>query len=195
MSRLSMEARVGAGTLCVLLCAVLWTSACGTPRPAVRDRPPEGELLGGLRLASPVQAGGESPLRPHVPVRRAGETRDATVLIAPVAASLALGGEAGRAVLECLTAPVFNMGDGFLLEISLWRAGGRETVYRRYYDPGRQASDRAWIALDVPLELGEGEAAELRFELSGGPQGDLTADWLALASVRLVRAAAGSAGR
>lgn len=190
-----MEARVGAGTLFLLLCAALWPSACGAPTPAVKDGPPEGDLLGGLRLTSPVQAGGESPLRPHMPVRRAGETRDATVLIAPVAANVALGGQAGRAVLECLTAPVFNMGDGFLLEISLWRAGSRETVCRRYYDPGRRASDRAWIILHVPIDFGEGGAAELRFELSGGPQGDLTADWLALASARLVRTAAGSAGR
>lgn len=195
MSALSMEVRVGAGLLCLLVCAALWQSACGTSRLVTQGLPPEDELLGRLRPASPVPAGGESPVRLHVPVRRAGVTRDATVLIAPVAASVPLGGTAGRVVLECLTAPVFNMGDGFLLEIAIVRAGRRESVCRRYYDPGRKAADRAWILLEVPLDLGEGDEAGLHLELSGGPQGDLTADWLALASARLVRAAAPAGSR
>jgi hypothetical protein len=140
-----------------------------------------------LEPALSAQGGGEEAFRKHILVTRKGETKSAVVLIAPVAVSASVPGLAGAAILECMTAPVFNVGDGFQLVITLSTKGKRETLYGRYYDPGRNADDRAWIALSVPLNLGRAGDAQLGFQLSGGPQGDLVADWLAIASARLVQ--------
>jgi hypothetical protein len=49
------------------------------------------------------------------------------------------------------------------------------------------AADRSWIPISVPFGLGGGGDGVLKIAISGGPQGDLVADWLALASPIIVR--------
>jgi len=117
---------------------------------------------------------------------RNGEKKDAMILVAPVAVIASLTGIGGRGWLECMAAPVFNVGDGFVLEVVLSRDGREEVISRRFFDPGRLKSDRRWMPLSMPIDFMESEAVELRFKLAGGPQGDLVADWLAIASPRIV---------
>jgi hypothetical protein len=76
---------------------------------------------------------------------------------------------------------VFNIGDGVQMNVFLRRSGIRILVGSRYFDPGRNAEDRSWIPVSIALEVNEGDLIEI--EASAGPQGDLTADWLALNSV------------
>jgi len=102
-------------------------------------------------------------------------------LIAPVSVRAALDGFAGRCTLRLLAAPVFNIGDGVQMDVILEGAGIRKTVHQRYFDAAREAGDRKWIPIEIPLELPEGGGSFLLIRASGGPRADLTADWLALA--------------
>jgi len=121
-------------------------------------------------------------------VERRGVSRRSQVLVAPSIASLRLRGAAGLARLQGWAAPVFNIGDGFELTVHRLGEGGDELLYRRHYDAARRASDRDWIGLDLVIRFDQTGECRLRFELSGGPQGDLVADWLALASLHLIPA-------
>jgi hypothetical protein len=118
-------------------------------------------------------------------VTRKGQGKDALVLIAPSSMVASLQGISGAMVLEGSAAPVFNVGDGIQMNLFLKRAGTRHAVGSRYFDPGRKAEDRDWIPIAVPLDLIVKD--QLEIEISGGPQGDLVADWLALSSWHLVQ--------
>ncbi len=121
----------------------------------------------------------------HSLVVRRGRQMDAMVLVAPVTIAASLTGVSGGQLLECLATPVFNTGDGIQMDIYLKTGAGEKKVYSRYFDAGRIASDRDWVPLSVPLDLGREASAELSIRVSGGPQGDLVGDWLALSSFRL----------
>jgi hypothetical protein len=121
----------------------------------------------------------------RVPVTRRGHKEDAIVLAAPVCARAVIPGIAQNVRLRCLAAPMFNAGDGFQLDLILRYSGGEEKLYSRYFDPGRNALDRNWIDLEIPLHPREGEVG-LDFRVSAGPQGDLVADSVALSNLRLV---------
>lgn len=121
----------------------------------------------------------------HASVRRDGTSADAMTLVAPVAIRAGLAGISGRFTLRLLAAPVFNVGDGMQLNVILGEAGVRQPVSSRYFDAGRREADRHWATLEVPLELRGSADTYLEIRLSGGPQGDLVADWLALADARL----------
>lgn len=108
-------------------------------------------------------------------------------LIAPVAIQAGLPGLSGKFTLKLLAAPVFNLGDGFQMEVLVGGAGDRKQIYTRYLDAGRKAADREWIPLEIPFELRGLADAYLEIRVSGGPQGDLVADWLALAEVHLAQ--------
>jgi hypothetical protein len=88
-------------------------------------------------------------------------------------------------MLEGWATPVFNIGDGIQLDLFLSRYGERHRVGERYFDSGRKAEDRDWVAIAFPLDLREND--QLEISISGGPQGDLVADWLALSSLRLMK--------
>jgi len=124
----------------------------------------------------------------HEQVVRNGLAKDAMVLVAPVIIRASLAGFSGRALLEGLSTPVYNVGDGMQMEILLLGRGRERVLYSRYYDAGRRIEDRAWIPIRVPLDL---EAwppdSQLEIRVSGGPQGDLVADWLAVGALHIVQ--------
>jgi hypothetical protein len=123
-------------------------------------------------------------LKRHLLATRRGLRRDALILIAPVTVRAALPGASGKMTLQGWAAPIFNIGDGFQMDIFLIRAGKSRHVVGRYFDPGRVAEDRNWIPIEVALDIREKDRLEI--EISAGSQGDLTADWLALSSLRLI---------
>jgi hypothetical protein len=131
--------------------------------------------------------GSGDSLKPHVSVMRNGKRVDATVLVAPARARLSLADFAGQCTLKMLAAPVFNLGDGMLVELILAVSGVRSVVFSRYVDAGRKAGDRAWIPVEVSLDLPRTREVYLEIQVSGGPQGDLVADWLALGEAQLLR--------
>jgi hypothetical protein len=116
---------------------------------------------------------------------RCGRREAALVLVAPVRARAPLV-ERGALRLEGWCTPVFNIGDGVELEVSLVRGQARTPLLRRTFDAGRRAADRDWVRIEVPLDVGAADASWLELELRAGPQGDLVGDWLALADLRLV---------
>jgi len=123
----------------------------------------------------------------HLMVVRHGRRMDAMVLVAPVTIRAPLGGLFGNLTFECLAAPVYFVGVGMQMDVLLKNEAGEHLVYTRYFDAGRHAEDRDWTLLSIPLDLPDASTSEIIIRLSGGPQGDLVADWLALASVRLMR--------
>ena len=140
-------------------------------------------------LALRLQAEGKGgALRRHVDVTRRGRRADAAVLIAPVSVRASLAGLSGRYILRISAAPVFNVGDGMQMDLAISDSRGRRDMVSRYFDAGRKAADRAWIPIEVPLALSGGGDVYLDINVSGGPQGDLVADWLAFAEIVMVRA-------
>lgn len=132
-------------------------------------------------------AGNANSLMRHFRVTRRGRQMDTTTLIAPVAIRAGLGGLSGRFALKILASPVFNVGDGVQMDVILDGAGQSKQVGRHYFDAGRIAGDRDWIALEYPVDLTGAADAYLEIRISAGPQGDLVADWIALAEVRITR--------
>ncbi len=128
-------------------------------------------------------AGDAGSFQRHGIAVRHGRRLQAMVLVAPTSVRAPLAGLAGEITLECLATPVFNIGDGIALAVVLRTGAGERLVYSRYFDAARRAEDRDWVPLSIPLELPETSPSELIITVSGGPQGDLVADWLALASI------------
>jgi hypothetical protein len=131
-----------------------------------------------------VDSGSTKNFEKRKDVVRKGQRRVSLVLVAPVAIRASLHGVSGKVTLHLTAAPVFNIGDGFSMNLSLNRAGVRHPVGNRYFDPGRKAEDRDWVAIAIPLEVQPGD--QLEIEALGGTQGDFTADWLAISPVKLV---------
>lgn len=137
---------------------------------------------------SPVEhAGAAASLMRRLSVTRKGSRRDAIVLVAPARIRASLHDVSGRLTLEGLAAPVFNLGDGIQMDISLMHSGTQRVVASRYYDSGRKAEDRDWAAISTPIEIDAAGDSQLEIRVSAGPQGDLVGDWLALSSLSLVR--------
>jgi hypothetical protein len=121
----------------------------------------------------------------HSTVVRNGRQKDAMRLVAPITVRAGLAGLSGRLTLRLVATPVFNIGDGLQMDILAGSGEDRRRVYGRYFDAGREAADRNWIPLEIPLDLDGKRDVYLEIQISGGPQGDLVADWLAVAEVRL----------
>ena len=130
-----------------------------------------------------TDSGSPDMLKKHMKVIRKGDRKDALVLLAPAAIRASLQGAKGRKILKCWAAPVFDIGDGIQMSVFIRRVEKRILAGSRYFDPGRKAEDRNWIPIAIPLEIDPGD--QLEIEASGGPQGDLVADWLAFSSLRL----------
>ena len=152
------------------------SASCGNRDPIQQENEPVLDLMDKLSLADSSQP--NEHFKPDQLVIRKGIKRKALIIVAPVRIHTPLHDITGKATIRGLVAPVFNTGDGVQLDLFLSRSGARDHVGSRLYDPGRNAGDRDWIPLIIPLEIGEEDCLEL--EISAGPQGDLTADWLAL---------------
>jgi hypothetical protein len=116
---------------------------------------------------------------------RHGLRKESLILVAPVSVRASLSGIAGKATLKGRATPVFNVGDGIQMSFFINRAATLHPVGTRYFDAGRNAEDRNWIPIEYALDLREGDMIEI--EISSGPQGDYTADWIALSSLDLVQ--------
>jgi hypothetical protein len=136
-----------------------------------------------------VVAGGGAPgsFQQHTAVVRNGKQEDATILVAPITVRAELAGYYGKLWLRLLATPVFNIGDGIQMDVFFLDGSDRTRICSRYFDAGRNPADRQWIALEIPLDLRNGQGSQVEIRVSGGPQGDLVADWLALAEVRIDR--------
>jgi hypothetical protein len=160
----------------MLFAVGLGLSGCGSNQTAT-------EPARGINLMERFRSGqAGSPVR-HSPVVRKGDHRDALLLVAPEFIRSSLKDASGRMTLKITAAAVFNAGDGFQMNVFLNRAGARVSVFGRFFNPGNKAEDRCWIPLTVPLHIVDGDSLEI--EVTGGPQANLDADWLALSSIQL----------
>ena len=180
-------------TIEMLVSAVILLTLEAACKPATADGESAPFLDLGDSFAANIVPGGRrseggGSFTPHFKVARNGITRDAMILEAPVTIRTSLRVTGDDAKLECLSTPVFNIGDGMQLEMALTNHDRRRVIFSRYYDPGRKLEDRAWIPLSIPLgfDSASGET-QLEIRVSGGPQGDLVADWLSLSMVRIVQ--------
>jgi hypothetical protein len=174
----------------LLLATLVLFLACGcTANSPVQGKEHPSSLDLASRFFAPgarLKGSGPGSFDPHYPVVRKGQRRDTVLLIAPATAKAGVSGIGGSYSLEALCSQVFNTGDGIQMDIHLTERGERRKVYSRYFDAGRRAADRDWVPISVPLVLGKAQDSQIEIEASAGPQGDLTSDWLALSSVRLV---------
>ncbi len=175
--------------LFVLLCisVALSFEGCQKSRMAPTGSPAAIDLTD--RFYAPgaaLKGAGSGTFDRHYDVVRKGRKKDSMLLIAPVKAVVDLKNLAGSYLLEGWFTQVFNTGDGIQMDVYQVSEGRRRNIYSRYVDAGRCCQDRAWIPLQVPLSLGPGQSTRIEITASGGPQGDLVADWLAVSSLRLI---------
>ena len=123
---------------------------------------------------------------PHQAVTRKGVKRDAMILAAPVAVRASLEGIVGGVELRGFVTPVFKVGDGIQMDVLLTSPTLATRIYSQYYDAGRRAEDRDWMPLAIRMDLSDTKDQWLEIRASAGPQGDLTADWLALSSLSIL---------
>jgi hypothetical protein len=133
-------------------------------------------------------SGAPESFESHFDVVRRGIRRDSMRLIAPVCIRTPLERSSAGMGLEFFAAPVFNVGDGMNLEVLMAGDRGEEVIYSRYFDAGRKAEDREWARIRITLPV-RPEARWLILRVSGGSQGNLDADWLAISSLSLLRKA------
>jgi hypothetical protein len=166
-------------TTMILVGCLMWRTLIATAAPGVAD--------GAVDLTSRLIAmGSAESVKKNVSITRQGRKADATILIAPVTVRASLAGIQGPCRLRMLVAPAFNIGDGMQMNLALIRSGEGRKIFSRYFDAGRKAEDRAWVRIEVPLDLPAASEVYLEIQVTGGPQGDLMADWLAFAEIELV---------
>ena len=166
---------------------ILFTSlcGCGAPPGLEGDKKFAADLTEQFSVITPRNDSEAREFYAHFPVTRKGIRKDSMVLTAPTAIQASLAGFTGPVRLRGAATPVFNVGDGIQLELFLREDAARKCIYSRYFDAGRLAEDRDWISLSAPLELKDSTDNWLEVQISGGPQGDLTADWLALSAIHI----------
>jgi len=166
---------------------ILLTSLCGCGAPPGLEgvKISEFDLTERFSLVAPRTDSDAREFYAHFYVTRKGIRKDSIVLTAPTAIHASLAGFNGSVELRCLATAVFNVGDGTQLDIFLREDGTKKLIYNRYFDAGRLAEDRDWISISVPFELKDSTENWLEVQVTGGPQGDLTADWLALNAMRI----------
>ncbi len=176
---------VGLALLGVVCAMIAFMSGCGKKAAGGET---EGSSTPGLAFRFSATGGGtgSEAFDPHYGVTRKGRRRDSMLLVAPVTIKAETNGHSGNFTLEAWCTQVFNTGDGIQMDVYLAGREERRKIYGRYFDAGRRAEDRDWIPISVPLVLLPAQDARVEIEASAGPQGDLTGDWLAVSSARLV---------
>jgi len=169
----------------VISALALGLSGCGAPPGLEQVEQSEFDLTERFSVTSPKTNPAAKEFDAHFSVIRNGSRRDSMVLIAPASIHAPLTGFSGPVELKGFMTPVFDVGDGIRLDIFLNENGIKRLIYNRYFDAGRLAEDRNWIPLSVPLDLKESADNWLEIKISGGPQGDYAADWLAMNAVRM----------
>jgi hypothetical protein len=171
-----------------IIALIFFIGLCGCGAAARQEQSVKAELdlTDRFSVLSPRAEPGPKEFDAHFDVMRRGLRRDSMVLTAPAVIHAPLTGLSGNVVLEGLATPVFNVGDGIQMDMFLLGSGTRKLIYNRYFDAGRRAEDRDWIPLAIPLELGNSSDNWLEIRVSGGPQGDYVADWLALSAMHIV---------
>jgi hypothetical protein len=166
---------------------ILITCLCGCNAPPGLESAEKSkyDLTDRFSVISPQTSPASREFYAHFFVSRKGSRKDSMVLTAPTAVHASLAGFAGQVKLMGLATPVFNVGDGIQLDILLKENGTTQLIYNRYFDAAHLAEDRDWIPFSVPMELKSGTDNWLEIQISGGPQGDNTADWLALQAMRI----------
>jgi hypothetical protein len=164
-----------------LIAASIGFYGCGSDRLPANDA--ESAIDLSTRLL-PIDSGSGGNPEKRMDVVRKGIKRNSIVLVAQSVIRVSLQGVSGKRTFKFWAAPVFEVGDGMQMNLYLRRTGERFFVGGRYFDSGRKSEDRDWIAIEAPLEIREGD--QLEIEVSPGPQGDSSADWLALGELRLV---------
>jgi hypothetical protein len=76
--------------------------------------------------------------------------------------------------------------DGATFTISLEEGAAATTLASRFVNPGQNASDRAWVPVDVDLSQYAGRSVRLVFTTSPGPAGDAGWDWALWGNPRIV---------
>jgi hypothetical protein len=155
----------------------LLTTGCSRARGPVPF-----SLLGRFVPATP--GAGRGLLMGPMVVDRAGIKKRAMVLVAPVTATASLEGCSGRVELKFAIVPLFNVGDGIQMEIRIVDDGPPVIICSRYFDPGRRFEDRRWTPMSVAMDL-HSKDPRLEIRVSGGPEGNLTGDWLAFAGLQI----------
>ena len=170
--------------MAILIMTLMWADACANRREVQQK---DAQVLDLMNRLSPAADSSrqDAHFKPNQYVIRKGLKKNALIIVAPVRIKASLQGVSGKATLKGWAAPVFNVGDGLQMNIFLSRSGTRRQIAGRYFDSGRKAGDREWIPIEIPLDAGEQDWLEI--EISAGPQGDLTADWLALSDLSLFR--------
>ena len=163
-------------TLLVLQGALFATGCAHAPRPA------PGGLL--ERFVPAMLGADRASFRAPVSVDRAGGKKISMVLVAPSAAKASLEGFRGRIELHFMAVPVFNVGDGIQMDIWLLDEGPPVQICSRYFDPGRRFEDRRWRPVTIAMDVRRTDA-QLEIRIAGGPEGNLTGDWLAFADLRI----------
>ncbi len=176
------------GPLVVTLMIGFALNGCGVAKQSTNSPMPLdlGERFSLLPSGNTARLENQSFTR-HYLVTRRGRSLDCLVVVAPATISARLSGLTGKMILKCVVTPVFNIGDGFTMDVAIATGGLERVVYERYFDPGRKNEDRNWIPLAIPFEAPGTKDAELRIRVAAGPQGDLVDDWLALHDPRLDR--------
>jgi hypothetical protein len=161
-----------------------WTFGACASGPPISGTVPLVEQFFSVSARESTQ-GESGSFQRHSPVTRGGRQLDAMILIAPATIRALTEGLSGPCLLKLEAAPVFNIGDGMQLTVSVEDGAKSKIVFERGFDAGRMAVDRKWTGLAIPLELSGTKEEGVEIRVSGGPQGDLVADWLALAELRL----------
>jgi hypothetical protein len=177
----------------ILWCFIIAISIFSTGCSGKSDIQPDGFMTLDLmnKLVPEESASLDNQFYRHMQVVRRGDRRDSMILVAPVAVRASLHGISGQMILKGFATPLFNIGDGIQLNIFLKRdGGGLQLIGSRYFDAGRNGEDRNWIPIAISLNPDKND--QLEIEVSTGPQGDSTADWLALSSMCLIRTNAGA---
>ena len=111
---------------------------------------------------------------------RAGTRRETLVLLAGAVFQTDSMTAIPSRCVSLVAAMPFNLGDGAVLKIIANDETRQQPVFQLSLDPAHVRADRKWLPVrfDIPAVMNH---VVLRFEVTAGPRGDQTGDWIGLA--------------